>query len=132
MTRIAVGPAWTTISAPEQAQLIEQFSRMTIANYASQFDGYSGEQFEVDPKTSERNGNRVVQSRLIRPKGDPVMLNYLFHSTPKNWKAIDVYLNGTISELATRRSEFGALLKSKGASALIDSLKQRTDKLMSG
>ena len=132
MTRIAVGPAWTTIPAPEQAQLIEQFSRMTIANYASRFSGYSGERFEVDPKTAERNGNRVVQSQLILAKGDPVTLNYLFHSTPQNWKAIDVYLSGTISELATRRSEFGALLKAKGAGALIESLKQRTDKLMSG
>jgi len=47
-----------------------------------------------------------------------------------DWKAVDVYLTGTISELATRRSEFGAILKSGGPNALVDSLRQQTEKLM--
>jgi hypothetical protein len=37
-----------------------------------------------------------------------------------------------VSELATRRSEFGTLLKSGGASALLDSLRRRSEKLMQG
>lgn len=130
MTRIAVGPSWSSIPAGERDQLVTQFSRMTIANYAKRFDGYNGERFEVDPETVEKNGNRIVRSRLILPQRDPVPLNYLFHQTGAAWKAIDVYLNGTISELATRRSEFGALLKTQGAAALAQNLKQRTDALM--
>jgi phospholipid transport system substrate-binding protein len=47
-----------------------------------------------------------------------------------NWKVVDIYLTGTISELATRRSEFAALLKSGGPNALIESLRQKTEKLM--
>ena len=43
---------------------------------------------------------------------------------------IDVYLSGTISELATRRSEFGSILKSAGAEALIANLRERTEKLL--
>jgi phospholipid transport system substrate-binding protein len=46
------------------------------------------------------------------------------------WKVVDVYLTGTISELATRRSEFAAILKSGGPSTLIESLRQKTEKLM--
>ena len=130
MTRIAVGPTWTTISPEDQQALVEQFGRFTIATYANRFDGWSGERFDVDPQTEVRGANRVVHSTLVRPKGDPIALNYLVRSGDDGWKATDVYLKGTISELATRRSEFGALLRSGGAPALIDSLKQRADRML--
>lgn len=130
MTRIAVGPAWTTIDPDGQQALLAAFARLTIATYANRFDGYSGERFDVDPVVETRGANRVVHSTLVRTKGEPIVLNYLAHSTPDGWKATDVYLSGTISELATRRSEFGTLLKNGGPKALADSLRQRADKLL--
>lgn len=130
MTRIAVGSAWTSMRSEDQQALLEQFARLTIATYANRFDGYSGERFEVDPATEVRGENRLVHSTLVQPKGNPISLNYLVHSTGDGWKAIDVYLSGTISELATRRSEFNTLLRTGGPSALIDSLRQRADKLL--
>lgn len=130
MTRIAVGPTWTNIGAEDQKALLEQFGRLTIATYANRFDGYSGERFEVDPAPEERGANRIVHTTLLRPKGEPIALNYLVHTTDDGWKVTDVYLKGTISELATRRSEFGSLLRSGGPAALVDSLRQRADKLL--
>jgi phospholipid transport system substrate-binding protein len=130
MTRIAVGPEWTTIPPEQQAALQDAFARMTIATYANRFDGYSGESFEVDPEVVTRNTGRVVRTKIIRPKDDPVTLNYLMRASGDTWKVVDIYLTGTISELATQRSEFGAILKAGGAAALIDSLKQQFDKLM--
>ncbi|MDQ6684994.1 MAG: ABC transporter substrate-binding protein, partial [Pseudomonadota bacterium] len=87
---------------------------------------------EVDPKVETRGDNRVVRTTLIQAKGEPIALNYLSHATADGWRAFDVYLSGTISELATRRSEFGAILKSGGAAALIASLRERTAKLLGG
>ncbi len=132
MTRIAVGPAWNTLDSEQQKALIEQFTRMTIATYARRFDGYSGERFEVEPAAETRNANRITHTKIVIPNQDPVVLDYLLQQTPDGWQATDVYLTGTISELATRRSEFGAVLKSGGAPALIDSLRQRADKLLGG
>jgi phospholipid transport system substrate-binding protein len=57
-------------------------------------------------------------------------LNYLMRGSGDTWKIVDVYLAGTISELATQRSEFSAILKSGGAAALIESLHQQIDKLL--
>jgi phospholipid transport system substrate-binding protein len=130
MTRIAVGLDWRKLTPDQQSALITQFSRMSIATYASRFDGYDGERFEVDPTTEPRNANRIVHTRIVQKDKEPVTLNYLCHDTPEGWKAIDVYLSGTISELATRRSEFASILKSGGAQALIDSLRKRTDKML--
>jgi len=71
-----------------------------------------------------------VHTKLIQSNGEPVALNYLLRGSGDSWKVVDVYLSGTISELATRRSEFEGILKSGGPSALIQRLRQQSDKLM--
>ena len=130
MIRIAVGPDWNSIPQEQRAALTEGFERMTIATYANRFDGYSGERFEVEPNAETRNTGKIVHTKLIQSSGVPIVLNYLMRGSGNDWKAVDVYLTGTISELATRRSEFGAILKSGGPNALVDSLRQQTEKLM--
>jgi len=130
MTRISVGPRWTSIPKEQQSALVDAFSRMTIATYASRFDGYSGERFEVDPAVESRGSGIVVHTRIVQSKGEPVTLNYLMRQSAGRWKAVDVYLTGTISELATRRSEFNGILDAGGPQALIGSLRQQTDRIM--
>lgn len=130
MTRIAVGPSWNSTSAEEQSQLIESFTRMTIATYANRFDGYSGERFDVEPTSEVRNAGRIVHSKLVPSTGEPVTLNYLMRESGDSWKIVDVYLTGTISELATRRTEFTAILKNGGPPALVASLRQQADRMM--
>jgi phospholipid transport system substrate-binding protein len=130
MTRIAIGPRWTSIPKEQQAALVDAFSRMTIATYANRFDGYSGERFDVEPAVETRSSGKVVRTRLVQSDGAPVTLDYLMRASGTGWKIVDVYLTGTISELATRRSEFAAILNAGGASALIDSLRRQADKLL--
>jgi phospholipid transport system substrate-binding protein len=130
MTRISIGPAWTSLAPDQQQKLVDAFARMTVATYANRFDGYGGEKFEVDAKVETRGNDRVVKTKLVQTADEPVTLNYLMRKSGEAWKVVDVYLSGTISELATRRSEFTALLRSGGADALLANLKQRTDDLM--
>ena len=130
MTRIAIGPDWNAIPSDQQTALLDGFARMTIATYANRFDGYSGQSFEIDPEVQTRNTGRIVRTKLLRPPEEPVTLNYLMRASGDTWKIVDVYLSGTISELATQRSEFTAILKSGGANALIESLRQQVERLM--
>ena len=130
MTRIAVGSDWNSIAPEQQTALIDGFTRMTIATYASRFDGYSGERLEVEPVSEARTTGRIVRTKLLQSNGEAITLNYLMRDSGGNWKVVDVYLTGTISELATRRSECAALMKSGGPNALIESLRQKTEKLM--
>jgi len=130
MMRLAVGPDWTSIPPEQQTALLDGFTRRTIATYANRFDGYSGQSFQVEPEVESRNTGRIVRTKIIRPPEFPVTLNYLMRGSGDTWKIVDVYLAGTISELATQRSEFSAILKKGGASALIESLNQQIDKLM--
>jgi phospholipid transport system substrate-binding protein len=130
MTRIAVGPDWNAIAPGQQSELIEGFTQMTIATYANRFDGYSGERFEVEPASEARSTGRIVRTKLVPSSGESIALNYLMRGSGDAWKIVDVYLTGTISELATRRSEFVAILKTGGPNALIESLRQQAERLM--
>jgi phospholipid transport system substrate-binding protein len=128
MTRLAVGPAWKSFSAEQQAAVRDAFARFIVADYASQIKDYSGESFVVDPQTTPetRGGGEIVKTKLLQSSGRSVNINYLVRGE----RVIDIYLNGTISDLATRRDEFASIIASGGADALIKRLRDRTDSLL--
>jgi len=132
MTRIAVGQNWDALTPEQQKAVVAAFTRMTTATYASRFDGFSGEQFVILQTVDQKNGDKIVKTQIIQSNGKPVALSYLVRNTGSDWRIIDVYLNGTISELANRRAEFGAVLKSGGADGLVSSLNKQGDKLLAG
>jgi phospholipid transport system substrate-binding protein len=45
------------------------------------------------------------------------------------WQIVDVFLSGTVSELATRRSEFSSVIRRGGAEALVDALQKKVAQL---
>jgi phospholipid transport system substrate-binding protein len=132
MSRIAVGQSWAALSPAEQQSIVAAFTRMTTATYASRFDDFAGEQFEVLQTADQPNGDKIVKTRIVQSDGAVVQLNYLMRNVGGAWKIIDVYLNGTISELASRRAEFGSILKSGGPNALVSALTKQGDKLLAG
>lgn len=124
MTRYAVGPVWSQATPDEQKQLISAFSDFSIATYASRFTKYDGEQFQVLDQKPATGGGVIVETKLT-PGGNtqPVSLNYLLKQDNQGkWRIIDVYLDGSISELATRRSEFTDIVNRNGIPALVDQL----------
>ena len=127
MTRLAIGPAWGTIKPDEQTRLVDAFTRFTIASYASQFDGYSGEKFQVGAQKPAGSGAVLLDTKLIQSSGEPVQLNYLMHQSKGDWRIVDVYLSGTISQLATRRSEFSSVLQRDGASGLVSLMNKKIE-----
>jgi phospholipid transport system substrate-binding protein len=131
MTRLASGPAWKSFSGAQQAAVREAFARFLVADYAHQVTDYSGESFVVDPQTSaeSRGGGEIVKTQLLQPGGRTVQINYLV----RGGRVLDVYLNGTVSDLATRRDEFASILAGGGgADALVKTLHERTDSLLGG
>lgn len=126
MTRLAVGLTWSKATPDEQQQLIAAFSDFSAANYAHNFAKSDGEKFEVTGEKSFNDG--VIVETKLTPKGkEPIALNYLMHKDDKGvWKIVDVYLDGSISELATRRSEFSAIANHDGIPTLINSLGEKS------
>ena len=129
MTRVAVGAPWATMSEADQKALIKGFTRLSVANYAHNFDSWSGDRFEIDPAVQTRGPDKIVQTHLIPGKGAPVSLSYRMRQSGGQWKAVDV-LYGAISQLTTRRSDFAAPLAAGGAKGLLAHLDTLSDNLL--
>ena len=69
----------------------------------------------------------MVRSQIIKANGEPVNVDYMMRRKGDSWLISDVYLDGAISEVATRRSEFAAILKSQGIDGLIAALNRKAD-----
>lgn len=119
MTQYSAGRHWRQLTAKQKNELVDAFSRLTIATYASRFNGYSGEKFRIIGEKTPRKGNRLVESELVKSDGEAIKLNYLLRQTKEGWRVIDVFLKGTISELATKRSEYSSTLANQGFDGLM-------------
>ena len=130
MTAIAVGPNWASYSDADKKALTDAFSRMTIANYAKNFDSYGGEKFLVEPASITRGSDHFVKSSMKTAK-ETIAFNYRLHQMGSDWKITDVYLAGNISQMAQKRSDFASTLASGGAQGLIKQINALTDKMLS-
>ena len=131
MTRLAIGPSWATLSPAQQQQLLEAFRHYVTATYADRFDSYSGQQLQV---TGERpyNADVIVQTKIVKSDGDTTTLDYLMRQNHGSWQISDVYLDGTISQLAIQRSEFYSILRRDGVDGLVMALNRKVDLLGKG
>lgn len=132
MMQFIVGPGWSTLSDADKTTLVSAFRRMTVANYAANFDRFSDERFDVDANVQQRGEDKIVQSQLV-PSGDkPVALIYRMRQSGSTWKIIDVYLAGYVSQAALKRSDFASTLQSGGAKALAQKINSLADAAMGG
>lgn len=131
MTRIAVGPPWGQMAPAQQQALVTAFSDWSIANYANRFDG-GNVAFRTEGESTLPSGDRLVRTQLTRPDKEPVQINYLMRDFGGQFRVVDIYLTGTISELASRRAEFTTILRQGGPDQLLAELRQRTERLLAG
>ena len=89
MTATAIGPSWATASDADKKALIDAFTRMTIANYAKNFDSYGGEKFTVEPASIARGSDHFVKSTM-KTSTDTIAFNYRMHQVGSDWKITDV------------------------------------------
>jgi phospholipid transport system substrate-binding protein len=126
MARLSVGPTWTGLSEAQRQEVSESIGRYMSAIYADRFDNYEGQKLEVIGEQPVASGV-MVKSRIIKANGEPVKVDYMMHRNGEGWLISDVYLDSAISEVATRRSEFAAILKNDGIDGLIAALNRKAD-----
>jgi phospholipid transport system substrate-binding protein len=128
MARLSVGPLWSGLSEAQRQEVTESYGRYISAIYADRFDSYHGQKLEVTGEQSAPFG-LLVTSRIIKSNGEPVEVDYVMRRNGGSWLIADIYLDSTISEVATRRSEFSAILKTQGIDGLIAALNRKANTL---
>src|SRR5215469_2808336 len=128
MARLSAGPSWAGLSEAQRQQVTDGFARYIAAIYADRFDSYGGQKLEVTGEQPS-GGGVMVKSQIVKANGEPVKIEYMMRQSGGVWLISDIYLDGAISEVATRRSEFASILKTEGIDGLIAALNRKADML---
>lgn len=125
MARASAGSHWSKFDSDERERYVDAFTRMSISTFASRFDGYSGETFELVGEKPGTRGTKMVETRIAVPGEEPVAINYVFRETEEGPRVVDVYLDATYSEIAVKRSEYTSLLRQVGVDGLVAALDRK-------
>jgi len=132
MAERSLGGEWQKLSEPERTRWRELFRQFTIANYAANFDRWADQRFEILGEEAGTSDTRAVRTRVRSSDHDDVDLTYRLRQMNAGWKIVDVYLKGTVSELALRRADFTAVLDRQGFAKLESTVRARLDDLAAG
>jgi|SRR5579859_6384999 len=119
VTKATLGLAANKLSPEDLAKLSDAYARFSVATYADQFSKWDGERFEIGEPHPGANGNTVVPSVIVTGDGSRTGIDYVVHETDGNWAIVDVLFNGSISQVAVRRSEFLPIYRQNGLDALV-------------
>jgi phospholipid transport system substrate-binding protein len=129
MVSIAVGGAWKSTTPDQQQRLVDAFARYMVAVHASRLDGYSGETFKVGATEPLQNGLTRVRAQFVKTSGATENIDYVMQNAGGKWQVVDVFYRSAISEVATRRSEYTAVIKDSGVEKLIAKMDEKTAEL---
>jgi len=132
MAEKSIGKYWKPLSDADKKRWRDLFQEYTAANYAGNFDHFGNQRFEISGEEPSQNDTTVVHTTLIDPGGESTALDYRLHQTPQGMKIIDIYLKGTVSQLALQRSDFTSVLERGGLDGLITTIRGKIDDLAAG
>ncbi len=123
IARIVMGRYWRKLDDQQKAEFIDVFSRLSIASYATQFDSFSGENFEYLEDEEMKKGRILVKTKFVT-NDRVVPFNYVLHPLQDRWRIINVIADG-VSDLSLKRSDYAAIMKSDGFDGLISKLQEK-------
>ena len=132
MAEKSLGQRWNDLSEADRATWRQLFGEFTVANYAANFDRFTGQRFDMLGEEASTNATTLVKTKVISPGNEDVPLTYRLQKIGGTWKIIDVFLKGTVSELALRRSEYSSVLERDGFAALTTVLRAKIADLAAG
>ncbi len=124
--KFVLGRYWKQATPEQKKHFLNLFKATTVASYATRFKDYTSQKFEITGSRPESDGGVTVLSRIIRPKGAPISIDWKIFESNGEMRIYDVVLEG-ISMSVTLRSEYAAVIQQGGGNiqVLINALEQK-------
>ena len=124
MGKIIIGVDWKQIDTNTQKEFIDVFKRFISVNYFRRFNKINELNFEN--QTVKLVGDKFKLARVIlTADNEKLKIDYLLSFKNEKWKIFDVLIDGSISEVATKKSDFKKIIKEEGVSGLVKNLRIR-------
>ena len=123
MLKMIIGAGWKKQENEKKKELIMVFKKYISKNYLKIFSKINDVSFSNEKKEKISSDFFLVRSNLII-KQEKISIDYLLHLKDNTWKIFDVLLDGSVSEVATKKSEFRIYIKENKIDELIEALKK--------
>ncbi len=124
IAQIALGSHWKTLNDEQKKTFIDKLTELSIATYAAQFDGYSGEEFKFGSEQGMKSNRVTLRYELIAPKEKPVVFEYVLGQNNGQWSIINIVVDG-ISDLALKKAQYTSIIEREGFDNLLNKLNQK-------
>ena len=128
ISRVVTGRFWKSMDEVQREQMVQTFTELTVATYASRFDSYSGERFRIAETRELKKDRLLIRSELVKSDGDVVQLDYVLHQRNDSWQIINVIADG-VSDLSIKRADYARVFSDSGFDGLIGRLNTQIDEL---
>jgi phospholipid transport system substrate-binding protein len=113
IARFVLGPYWRVASPAERQQFCDNFADRLVRDYGRQLAQSGDGDFVVTGSRPDLDGGVIVTSRIVRPQGAPLAVDWRLEISGGLYKIEDVTIDG-VSMALTQRSEIGALIGRTG------------------
>ena len=124
MGKIIIGVDWKQMDSNTQKEFINVFKRFISVNYFRRFNKINELDFENQTVTDIENKFKLARV-ILTADNEKFKIDYLLGFKNEKWKIFDVLLDGSISEVATKKSDFKKIIKEEGVSGLVKNLRIR-------
>ena len=128
MISAIIGGRWKNISDQNKDRLQKSFRKYIAKNYISQFRKIKNPEFRNIEEKKIGGKYWLINSKLILTN-EEIKIDYLLTFENDQWKIFDILLAGSISEIATKKSEFQKHLADGNYEVLIKKLENTKNEI---
>lgn len=124
--RFVLGKHWRRATEAEKSEYRRLFENYIVVMSMQRLAAYSGETFVVSGARQQgKKGLVAVNSKIQRPQGGQVQVDWRLRKNQGAWKIVDVVFEG-VSMAQVQRVEFDAVIRQSGGQieALLAKLRQ--------
>ena len=130
MLALIIGEVWKKSISKDKIALKKVFEEYIAKNYILRFKNIKSLEFGKLEINQAGKNYRMAKTKLIINSKDIVPLNYLLDQTNNSWKIFDVLIDGSISEIATKKSEFINFTNQGNVKPLVEALREKNSTLL--
>jgi len=131
ISRLVLGGHWSKLNAAQRQKFEKTMGRFMTANYASKFNSFSGQSFELKGEKKQGEKVAIVQATFKSGKGKTRQFDYQLRKSDTGWMLVNVAVDG-VSDLSLKRAEFTDVLKAHGFDELVAKLETRIKNMAEG
>ena len=125
MTALAVGRNWRQATPEQQKQLMAEFRALLLRTYSGALSSARDVTLRLRPlRADPADTEIVVRSEILRPRSEPIQLDYRLQRTAEGWKIYDVNVLG-IWLVESYRNQFAQEISANGIDGLIRTLVEK-------